>query len=221
MGQIVKIKSIEELTHDVLKIVAEKPQGLEFIPGQAVDVSINKGGWEKEIRPFTFTSQPEDDEIEFNIKTYTDHSGVTNELRTLKAGDELIIGEVFGYINYRGEGTFIAGGAGFTPFISILKMLDKKHEIGNNRLIYANKTRKDIIREEEFKQILGDKFVNILSEEEAQGYQHGYVSPELIKENYDGEGKYVYICGPKPMQEALKKQLKEIGVADEFIIYEK
>lgn len=49
--------------------------------------------------------------------------GVTNELLSLKAGDNLIVNDIFGAIHYKGEGTFIAGGAGVTPFISIFRDL--------------------------------------------------------------------------------------------------
>ena len=42
MSNIVKVISKENITHDVLKIVAKKPQGLIYSPGQATDVSINK-----------------------------------------------------------------------------------------------------------------------------------------------------------------------------------
>ena len=73
MAQTVQIRSIEHLTHDVLKIVAEKPDLLTYQSGQAADVSINKPGWETELRAFTFTSLQEDDFIEFNIKTYPSH----------------------------------------------------------------------------------------------------------------------------------------------------
>lgn len=126
MSHIVKIKNIEKLTHDVLRVEADKPEGISYVTGQAVDVSLNKPGWENELRAFTFTSLPEDDHIEFTIKTYPSHQGVTNELLQAHPGDELIIGEVFGDISYKGEGIFIAGGAGVTPFIAILKELKKE-----------------------------------------------------------------------------------------------
>ncbi|HNM32847.1 MAG TPA: FAD-binding oxidoreductase, partial [Chitinophagales bacterium] len=100
MGQVVKILKIEHLTHDVLHIVAEKPKGLTYVAGQAVDVSINRPKWENELRAFTFISLPEDEHIEFAIKTYPTHNGVTNQLLSLHAGDELIIGDVFGDIHY-------------------------------------------------------------------------------------------------------------------------
>ncbi|NTW09607.1 MAG: hypothetical protein HGA28_08585 [Anaerolineaceae bacterium] len=61
-------------------------------------------GWENEIRPFTFTNLPDDDYLQFTIKTYPSHKGVTNELLQLRKKDELILGEVFGAIEYAGEG---------------------------------------------------------------------------------------------------------------------
>ena len=76
-----------------------------------------------EKRPFTFTSLPGDDHLEFTIKCYTDHDGVTNQLGQLKAGDELLLHDIWGAIHYTNEGTFIAGGAGITPFIAIFRQL--------------------------------------------------------------------------------------------------
>ena len=134
----VKIKSIDKVTHDVLKIVTEKPQKYNFTPGQATEVSINKIGWHDEKRPFTFTCLPDNDYLEFTIKTYPSHDGVTNELLQLKQNDELILHDVFGAIAYKGEGVFIAGGAGVTPFISIFRFLHSGNEIGGNKLIFAN-----------------------------------------------------------------------------------
>ncbi|MEO5990965.1 MAG: FAD-binding oxidoreductase, partial [Ferruginibacter sp.] len=141
MAQLVKILSIEHLTHDVLKIMAEKPAQLNYHPGQAVDISINTQNWKEELRAFTFTSLPDDNHIEFIIKTYPSHNGVTNQLLSLRKEDSIIIQEPFGDIAYKGEGIFIAGGAGVTPFIAILKQLEKENKIGNNKLIFANKTK--------------------------------------------------------------------------------
>ena len=91
----VKITSIGHITQDVLQIFTEKPQQLDFTPGQATEVSINKEGWQNEKRPFTFTSLPNDDFLQFTIKTYPAHKGVTNELLQLKKNDELILHDVF------------------------------------------------------------------------------------------------------------------------------
>lgn len=216
----VKITSIEHLTHDVLRIVADKPDSLHFRPGQATEISINKEGWKDERRPFTFTSLPEDGHIEFTIKTYPAHNGVTNQLLSLEKGDELIIHDVFGAIAYKNEGIFIAGGAGVTPFIAILKQLAKENKIGDNKLIFANKTADDIILEEEFNKLLGDNFINVLSDEKTEEYEFGYISKELIADNIDENTKYFYICGPEPMMEAMEKHLTNLGISKERIIKE-
>lgn len=217
---IVKIQSINKVTHDVLKIVTEKPKEYTFKPGQATKVSINKVDWNDKKNPFTFTCLPEDNYIEFIIKTYPSHKSVTNELLNLETNDELILHNVFGSIGYKGEGIFIAGGAGITPFISILRFLESKKEIGNNRLIFANKQKKDIILEKEFKELLGNNFINILSDEKVQGYANGQITKDFIQANCDGINKLFYLCGPPPMMEAIETQLVDLQVDKNLIVKE-
>jgi len=217
---IVKIISIGHITHDVLQIFTEKPQQLNFTPGQATEISINKDGWQNEKRPFTFTSLPNDDYLQFTIKTYPAHKGVTNELLQLKANDELILHDVFGEIAYKNEGVFIAGGAGVTPFISIFRYLRTKNEIGDNKLIFANKTRDDIILKYEFNYALGKNFINILSEEEAEHYSHGYITENFLKEHITDFNKNIYLCGPPQMMEAVEKILINLHVDEKLIIKE-
>ena len=216
----VKVTSVEKVTHDVLKIVTEKPLHFTFTSGQATEISINKTGWVDERRPFTFTCLPDNDYLEFTTKTYPSHKGVTNQLLQLKKGDELILHDVFGAIAYQGEGLFIAGGAGITPFISIFRYLKSKNEIGNNRLLFANKTKADIIHEKEFKNLLGDNFINILSDQKAEGYEHGQITEEFLKTQLPVSGNYIYVCGPPPMMEAIEHYLSDLQVKEKFIIKE-
>lgn len=218
--QPVKIKSITHATHDVLHIVTEKPKDLKFEPGQATEIFINKSGWQNEGRPFTFTGLPKDDYLEFMIKTYPKHDGVTNKLQDLKTGDELILNDIFGAIAYKGEGTFIAGGAGITPFISIFRDLKSQNKLGNNRLIFANKTTSDIILEKEFHDILGKNFINILSEEKKEKYSQGYITKDFLKKNAVSLDSYFYICGPPPMMDAVNKQLADLNIDKKYIVTE-
>lgn len=220
MSHLVKIKSIEHVTHDVLHLQLEKPSDISYTPGQAVDISINKPDWEKVKSCFTFTSLPEDNDIEFTIKTYPQRDRVTNQLLQAKAGDEVFIYKPFGDIKYKGEGIFLAGGAGVTPFIAIFKMLDKQNKLGDNKLIFGNKKKEDIILNEYFEDLLGDNFINVLSEEDVDGYKKGYITAEIIKEAMDDNSKYFYLCGPPPMMTAMEENLKSLGVAKEQIVRE-
>ena len=219
-SHVVKIISIDKVTHNVVRIVFEKPEGYTFTPGQATEIAINKKEWINEKRPFTFTSLPGDDHLEFTIKTYPERKGVTNEILNLKPGDELILHDVWGAISYKGEGTFIAGGAGITPFLSIFRYLKSKNEIGNNLLIFANKTKADIIHEQEFKSILGNAFINILSEEDVPGYYHGRITEDFLKEYISDFTGPFYVCGPPPMMDTIQSQLNKLGVAANLLVVE-
>ena len=158
---IVKINEIIVRTHNVRTYRVSKPEGFSFTPGQATDLSLRKPGWENEKRPFTFTCLPTDNYLEFTIKTYNDHDGVTHHLGMANTGDEFEISDAWGAIEYKGEGVFIAGGAGVTPFIAIFRHLRAEKKVGNNKLYFSNKTDQDIILRDEFENILGKNFFNM------------------------------------------------------------
>jgi ferredoxin-NADP reductase len=217
---IVKILSIKHITHDVLQFVTEKPENYNFDPGQATHIAINKPDWKNKANPFTFTSLPKDDFLEFSIKTYPEHKGVTNEMLKLRKADELILQEVFGAISYKGEGVFIAGGAGVTPFISIFRDLHTKNKIGNNTLIFANKTKVDIILEKEFTDLLDKNFINILSNERLEGFASGQITEDFLKAYVNDTTEHVYVCGPPPMMEAVLRILSNLHVSKKAIVVE-
>jgi len=216
----IKVTEVNQVTHDTYMFKTTKPEGYEFEPGQATELSLLREGWEEEKRPFTFTSLPNQDFLEFVIKTYPSHDGVTEQLSDVKVRDEFEIGEAWGAINYKGEGTFLAGGAGVTPFISILRDLKQKGKVGNNQLIFANKTEKDIILHDELKDILNGNLINILSDEEKQEYHHGLIDKEFIQEHVDDFDKKFYVCGPPEFNDKMNKDLKELGANPDSLVFE-
>lgn len=216
----VKILNAEFITHDVRMIRVEKPEGYEFKPGQATEVTIK--GMEENIGkgPFTFTSLNDQPNLEFTIKIYED-GGLTKQLGKVKVGDELIIHDVWGAIIYQGPGVFIAGGAGVTPFMAILKQLFKDDKIKANKLILSNKTEKDIILKDEFDKMLGKNFINIITREKSNQYINQRVDEKLIKNLVDNFDQYFYICGPEKFVSDLQDILKKLGAAESKIVIEK
>jgi ferredoxin-NADP reductase len=215
----VSILEIKKITHDVLSIKTEKPAGYTFTPGQATEVAINEKAWINEKRPFSFTNLPGDDHLEFTIKTYPAHNGVTNHLLKLRTGDQLIIHDVWGTIHYKGKGLFIAGGAGITPFISIFRHLRSINHSENNHLLFANKTTKDIILETELDFLLKGNVTHILSEQDVKGYKHGFINEQVLKELIR-PNDIIYLCGPPPMIDAVMKCLTNIGLSDKSVVME-
>ena len=217
---IVKILETEYVTHNVKRFKVSKPGSYKYKPGQATDIVINLPEWKEERRPFTFTSLNEWDHLEFTIKIYDDHKGVTNKLGTLNAGDELILHDIWGAIHYKGEGTFIAGGAGITPYIAIFRQLQEDGKIGNNKLIFSNRTVEDIILKDEFEKMLGKNFINTLTDEKVEKYDNRKVDESYLKEKIRDFSQYFYICGPEPMIESIKEQLLNLGAEKDKIVIE-
>lgn len=217
----IKIRKIETVTHDVHSFTLDKPTGFSYTPGQATDLSIWKEGWKEEKRPFTFTSLPESDTLEFTIKSYTDRDGVTNQLAHVRPGDTLEISDAWGAISYKGPGVFLAGGAGVTPFIAILRNLYHQDKIEGNKLFFSNKTTKDVIREAEFKNMLGENFFSLISREKVEGYYYGRIDKLFLQQHIDHFDQPFYVCGPDPFVASLLETLKDLGADPETLVFEK
>ncbi len=212
---IVKILKVDVETHNVKRFIVEKPENYFFRRGQATNVSINSLRFRNEKRSFTFTSRPNEGVLEFIIKKYT--NGITEKMHELKAGDELVIDGTFGYFEYKGKGTFIAGGTGITPFLGIFRSLEPE-EVVKNKLFFFNKTHKDIICERELSEMLGDNALFSLTEEKRKGYLNKKANKTFLKKEIDDFTGYFYVCGPPGFVESIKKNLVGLGVSEEKII---
>ncbi|WP_281225853.1 FAD-binding oxidoreductase [Flavobacterium aquiphilum] len=218
---VVKILKAFYINHDVKCFVTEKPSGYDFIPGQATDVSINLPEWEDKLRPFTFTNLKEQNYLEFMIKIYKDHEGVTNKLGSINAGSELILHDVFGAIQYKEKGTFIAGGAGITPFISIFRDLYKKQEIHGNKLIFSNKTAEDVIMPEELQKMLKKDFLNVFTRENVIGFQEKRIDRNFLIDTIADFSQNFYVCGPSDFVKNITNHLFDLGANVDTVVFEK
>ena len=179
----VTIDSIKPLNHNVRQFRTDKPEGYEFTPGQATLVSIDKDGLRDEKRPFTFTSLPDEDHLEFTIKVYPSHDGVTDDLDDLEPGDRLIIEDAWGAIQFKGKGTFIAGGAGITPMLAILRDQALKQLDAVEQIIFSNKTKKDLFLEKELRAVSDDNLLLIFTQEKVDGSDYGRVDEDFLREH--------------------------------------
>ncbi|MFC3881886.1 FAD-binding oxidoreductase [Algoriphagus namhaensis] len=220
MSHTLKLLQLNQITHDVYQFRTEKPDGYTFSPGQATELALNKQGWKDEKRPFTFTSLPEDPFLEFTIKSYPSHDGVTKQIAALKEGDEVIIDDAWGAIEYHGKGVFIAGGAGITPFISIFRKLEKENNVSGHQLYFANKTSKDVIMESYFRDLLGDNFISVLADENSEKHKHGLIDYDFLKSEIGDFNQEFYVCGPNKMVEDISGHLKKLGANPDGITFE-
>jgi ferredoxin-NADP reductase len=217
---VVKVLKTSFVTHDVKQFIVEKPAGYSYTPGQATDVSIPKPELENELRPFTFTSTNDSGHLEFIIKIYKGHNGVTEKLLDVNEGDELILHDVFGSIRYKGKGLFIAGGAGITPFIAILRQLKLENKVQGNSLLFANRTADDIILHNELKSMLNGRYRDVLELPGNPLEKGGFIDKEILKAHITPATKYFYICGPDKFTSSMIQHLLHLGVEQSQIVIE-
>ena len=220
----IKIIKVEKVTHNVRRYTLERPEGFDFEPGQATELSIDRDGWRDRKRPFTFTGLADAENLEFTIKSYFDHDGVTKQLWELEPGDGLLLREPWGTITYKGRGTFIAGGAGVTPFIAILRALNREGSIAGHRLIVSNRTAGDIILRDEFEAMQGLEVTWVLTDgprTDGPNIVHGRIDEDFLKHRVHDISQHFYVCGPDQMVKDLRDALEGLGAATDALVWEK
>lgn len=218
---VVKVLEAHFITHNVKCFKVERPPNFIFLPGQAVTISINLPEWKNELRPFTFTNLLDAKYLEFMIKIYNDHNGVTNRLGKVNAGDELILHDIFGAIQFVKPGIFIAGGTGITPFLAIFRDLYKNNKLRGNRLLYTNKTSDDIIMGQELSRMFKTDFVNVLTREGTIGFVGKRIDRNFLIDNIADFSQHFYVCGPNELVKDIIKNLIDLGADMDSLVFEK
>lgn len=220
MEHNVTILLTEFVTHDVKRFIVSRPDRFEFESGQGAEVAIDSSRWKDESRPFTPTSLTNDRVLEFTIKRYPEHDGVTEQLHRLKPGDGLLLSEPFGTITYKGPGTFIAGGAGVTPFIAIARQLAADEKLLDHGLIFSNKTPADVICEKEFRHYFADRAILTCTDTSAPGYDDRRIDQSFLEDVVDGFDQRFYVCGPPAFVEDIKYALENLGAETDALLFE-
>ncbi|BAZ94275.1 flavodoxin reductases [Thiohalobacter thiocyanaticus] len=208
------------VTHDVKRYIVEWPEGLDYAPGQGVELAIDEPDWREEGRPFTPTAIKGDRVLEFTIKSYPDHQGMTQHLRDIKPGSRLLMSESFGTIRYKGPGVFIAAGAGITPFLAILRDLAARGELGQSQLLFSNKTPADVICERELRHYFGTHGWFTCTQESAPGYADQRIDKALLQTRISDFGQNFYVCGPPGFTDSVNQALSELGADPDAVVFE-
>ncbi|WP_296892285.1 FAD-binding oxidoreductase [Thiobacillus sp.] len=221
MNHTVTLLMSQFVTHDVKHFIVSKPEGFSLVPGQGVELAVNQPGLREQGRPFTPTGLAGDRVLEFTIKAYPDHAGVTQALHQLEPGAELLMSEPFGTIRYEGPGVFIAGGAGITPFLAILRDLAGKGELDGQTLIFSNKTPRDVVCERELRHVLGGRCILTCTGAAAPGYENRRVDRAFLEEMVSDFTQRFYLCGPPPFMDAINAALTDLGARSESLVFER
>jgi ferredoxin-NADP reductase len=233
--QYLKVAKIIEHSADVKTfwLEANADKGTKalawFSAGQYLSISLEVGPV-KMTRPYSLSSSPREAlEGHYSLTIKRVEGGLASNfiLDNWTVGTEVTASEPLGVFTYeplRDAKTVIgiAGGSGITPFRSLAKAIADGDEDATLILLYGSRTMADAVFQEEFKALEGEKFklVNVLSHEEAEGCEKGFITAELIKK-YAPEGDYsIFLCGPQAMYNFVDKEIETLGLRKKFIRHE-
>jgi len=79
--------------------------------------------------------------------------------------------------------------------------------------------------QEEFREIARRcgrfRLVNVLSDDELEGCEKGFISAELIRKHAPVDGDYsVFVCGPQAMNDFVDAEIAELGLRPKFVRHE-
>ena len=198
-----------------------------FRAGQYVSVKLKIGG-AVTARPYTLAASPAralEGEYEITVKKAPD--GFVSEyiLKNWEVGTEVTLSGPEGPFSYEplrdeAEVVGLAGGSGITPFMAMANAILDGTEDFRLTLLYGSRTKADILYEEELAEICAKtdkvRVIHVLSEEEAEGYEHGFIGAELIRK-YAPETYTLYVCGPRAMHDFLAGELPKLGLDEKHV----
>jgi ferredoxin-NADP reductase len=214
MNHEVEILSMKKLNHSVVQFELQRPNGYSFQAGQAIELTIDNPE-PKGPAPFTFTGLVDAPNLELMIKIYDNHAGLTSALSKKKPGEKVLITDPWDSFTNKGHGVFLAGGAGITPFVALLRQLDKDKAPGQSFLFFSNKTRDDIFLKDELNRLLGDRYLNIITSDPSAPHIH--INEDYIRKHINNFSQPFYVCGPPGFTENVQNILAKIGASEEMI----
>jgi ferredoxin-NADP reductase len=209
----VKVLSVETINDNVILLKIEKPFRFEFELGQVVDLSIFKPGFELSVASFTIANTPAEDHLEFIIKVYP-RKGLTEAISKLQPNEIVQISSPWNSYAYKGGGTFIAAGAGITAFLPIFETIEE-HGIDvkqDHSLIYADKSKNDVLYYKRLKDMFNNKLSVILSRVKSRNLPFGKIDEDYLANRICSTEQYFYICGPRKFEKEVRSYLVTIGV---------
>jgi predicted ferric reductase len=218
------IAAVSRISHNVhaVELVPARGQIFSYLPGQFSFVCFRSGSLPAEEHHFTLSSTPtRPGRIIFTIKCSGDF---TSRIGSLQPGDRAVLDGPYGLFSHCAlsdapgrEIIMIAGGIGITPMLSMLRYMADVESARIVKLIWSNKTDKDIFCGQELDAM--QQKMDSLTVHHVLTCQPGYEGPAgrldapMLAGLLEGcsRSSRVFLCGPPAMMSGVSKILKNLG----------
>ncbi|MDS0859827.1 benzoate 1,2-dioxygenase electron transfer component BenC [Burkholderia pseudomultivorans] len=198
--------------------------GPVFLPGQYVNIDVPGSG---QHRSYSFSSAPGESKISFLIKKIP--GGVMSTwLEAAQPGTKLDLTGPLGsfYLrDVRRPLLFLAGGTGLAPFLSMLEVLARTNAQQKVHLIYGVTRDLDLVLVEAIEayaaKLPNFSFATVIADADSKHPRKGWVTQHIPADALNDGDVDVYLCGPPPMVDAVRKYFDDEGVKPYSFHYEK
>ncbi|HLT00070.1 MAG TPA: phenol 2-monooxygenase domain-containing protein [Acholeplasma sp.] len=225
-----KVVEVEQLTHDIKRVKFEMDEDFPFKPGQYLQITVP--GIET-TRAYSIASDSKDlRHPEVIIRLVP--GGVATKFvhKALIVGDKIKITGPFGDFFLKEDSKrpiiMIAGGSGKAPIRSIIYKLMDQGMPRKATYFFGARTKKDLYYTDYFldvaKKYPNFKYVPALSTplpEDEWTLDEGLITDVVRRHTEDLSGHEAYLCGSPGMIDACIKVLKEKGMPEEYIYFDK
>jgi benzoate/toluate 1,2-dioxygenase reductase subunit len=120
---------------------------------------------------------------------------------------------------------FLAGGTGLAPFLSMLEVLARANSQQKVHLIYGVTRDLDLVQVDAIDaytaKLPNFSYATVVADADSNHPAKGWVTQHMPAEALNDGDVDVYLCGPPPMVDAVRKHFDDNGVMPNSFHYEK
>ncbi|NVM97295.1 benzoate 1,2-dioxygenase electron transfer component BenC [Arthrobacter sp. SDTb3-6] len=222
---LTEIRRISETTY-AFSLHVENRGDLNFLPGQYVNIEVPGSGGQ--TRSYSFSSGPEVETVSFLIRI-TDGGLMSTYMRDVaQVGDAINFTGPMGSFFLREPkrtSLLLAGGTGLAPLLAILEKLSGMSNPHPVHLIYGVNTDTDLVEidvlEDYRARIEGFTFDTVVGDPASSAEKKGYVTNHFQPHHLADGDVDIYLCGPPPMVEGVRRHLEGEGIKPQNFYFEK
>jgi len=227
-----RVEAVSEEGGDAstLALTPEGHDGMRFVPGQFVWITLGDSPFSLQQHPYSLSSSADTAPVRLTVTIKEDGDFSTRARRTEPGMTAFLEGPYGAFVPPAGPDVgcvMIAGGVGVTPFMGMLRTFAERRDPRSLVLIYANQDLASVIFHDELAELaerLELEVLHVLEDppDDWEG-EEGVIEDEMLARLLPGDldAHDYFICGPEPMMNVVEKALLERGIAQKRILSER